>query len=117
MNEIDAATQRRFDKAVEFMRWNLGATDLNGLSDMLGVSKWTVMRDFKTVADTTPGRVIAEIRLAEMQRMLRETRIPIAAVVGLLGLKSVGTACRWFKIQTGTTPARYRAEATEKVAA
>lgn len=114
---VDPVIVYRVTRAMQYMRANLATTTLAGLATELGVSKWTVMRDFQILTKTTPGRMLAELRLGEMQRLLRETTAPIEVVVGLLGLKSVGTACRWFKLQTGTTPARYRLEARTQVAA
>jgi AraC-like DNA-binding protein len=66
------------------------------------------IRSFRRWMDRTPGRYVAEVRVREACRFLRETERTIDAIAGDLGFPDRFYFSRVFKRHTALSPARYR---------
>jgi AraC family transcriptional regulator of arabinose operon len=66
------------------------------------------IRAFRRWMNRTPGRYVAEVRIREACRFLRDTERTIDAIAGDLGFPDRFYFSRVFKRHTGLSPARYR---------
>jgi transcriptional regulator GlxA family with amidase domain len=64
---------------------------------------------FRAAYATTPGAFFLGIRLQAAQRLLVDTRHPLALVAARTGFSSPATFARAFRARFGTSPRRYRA--------
>ncbi|MEM9016884.1 MAG: AraC family transcriptional regulator [Verrucomicrobiota bacterium] len=77
----------------------------------LGRSLDHLNRILRAESGKTVGDVIAHVRLAEAQRLLRNGKDPIGDVGSLVGIDDQNYFARWFRQQTGQSPSRWRSAA------
>jgi len=96
-------------RASAFMRRNY--TDKISLKDVaehVYMSPTYFCRLFKEKTGKTPGMYIAEIRIDESRKLLRDPRVNIAEIPGRVGFESQSYFNRVFKKVEGCTPGEYR---------
>lgn len=76
------------------------------------VSAGHFARSFKLSTGRTVHRFVEESRLSRAQALLRETDLPLKQIAGALGFSGPSSFTLAFRRASGTTPARYRAEAS-----
>lgn len=81
------------------------------LASAAEVSPSHFARSFRASTGRTVHRFVEEARLSRAQAMLRETDLPLKQVAAALGFSGPSSFTLAFRRATGTTPARYRAEA------
>jgi transcriptional regulator GlxA family with amidase domain len=76
----------------------------------VGVTARRMETLFRAAYATTPGAFFLEIRLQAAQRMLVDTRHPLALVAARTGFTSPAVFSRAFRRRFGTTPSALRRE-------
>jgi transcriptional regulator GlxA family with amidase domain len=74
----------------------------------VGMSPRTLSRWCREHLQESPAEVVRRLRLAEAQRLLAETELPLKDVTSRTGLGDATTMWRAFTQQLGVTPAAYR---------
>lgn len=87
----------------------LRIADLAGAID-IGASHFA--RIFRNTTGRSVHRWIEEVRLIRAEALLRETALPLKQVAADLGFSTPSSFSLAFRRATGTTPARFRAEAS-----
>ncbi|MHA3704216.1 helix-turn-helix domain-containing protein [Jatrophihabitans sp. YIM 134969] len=101
----------RVGLARAYVAWHLADPSLSAatIAAAVGVSERQLSREF-AAADGSVPREILEQRLQRARGLLeREPALPLAAVVGRVGLRSTSYFTRRFTERFGTTPGRWRA--------
>lgn len=99
---LRAAVDENFD------RWH----QVQPYADHLGHSRKSLDRACRAVSDMSAKRVIVERIVLEAKRLLAHTRLPVASVSDRLGFDEPTNFVKYFKRETGTTPARFRERLT-----
>ena len=84
---------------------NVNATELFAY---LKLSHTTVERAFRAELGTSVSQEIANVRIAEAQRLLEKTSLPLADVCARAGFSSKAYFTAAFRAATGTTPLKWR---------
>ncbi len=84
-------------------------TSLDMLARETALSKFHLLRLFKTVHGTTPAGYASTRRMERAKVMLKNTPLSAAAVAEAVGYGSDSAFLRAFRRHTGTTPAAFRA--------
>jgi AraC-like DNA-binding protein len=88
-----------------------GDCSLERSARRLGVSPDSLRRRLR--AERTSYRILlAEARLIAARSYLTRRSVPLNEVASRLGFRNASSFFRWFKEQTGQTPASYRAESS-----
>ncbi|KQC00859.1 helix-turn-helix transcriptional regulator [Pedobacter sp. Hv1] len=82
--------------------------DLNVMSKLSCLSVPQLVRQFKSVFNTTPYQYLINIRLQRAAELLKSTTKPIHEVTWLCGFENVSAFSRAFKTAYGTPPTSYR---------
>lgn len=82
-------------------------TSLGTLADEVGVSRWTLIREFRAELGITPHRYALAVRVAHASRLLRR-RVPLVEVALETGFCDQAHFTRVFGEVVGTTPGRFR---------
>lgn len=82
--------------------------DLEALASKYGMSRRTFFRHWHRHYQKTPHQFVAEKRMDEAARMLRETDLPACAIAEHLGFRTPSHFCHAFHLFHGTTPNVYR---------
>jgi AraC family transcriptional regulator len=85
-----------------------GSVRLAQLAAAVGLSTYHFARAFKQTTGETPHGYIGRRRIEEARRLLRETRMPIAAIAARVGFATQAHLTTRFRETTGVTPARFR---------
>lgn len=80
------------------------------LAEVAGLSTHGFARAFAKVAGAPPHRYVLRRRVEHAQHLLTHGRTPIAEIATALGFSSQAHLTTAFLRETGTTPARYRAQ-------
>ncbi|WP_158539807.1 AraC family transcriptional regulator [Gordonibacter sp. 28C] len=80
---------------------------LEDVADVVGASRYALVRAFKKELGITPGRYLSAVRVMHAKSLLERGCAP-AAVAGLTGFADQAHLGRVFRNVTGLTPARYR---------
>lgn len=101
---------RDFRAAVdrEFGRWHL----VGPYARHLGYSTKSLDRAARSVAGHSAKRVIVERIVLEAKRLLAHGTLPVASISDRLGFDEPTNFVKYFKRETGTTPARFRTQLT-----
>ncbi len=83
---------------------------LPAIAAAVGLSARRLETLFRAAYATTPGAFFLEIRLQAAQRMLVDTRHPLALVAARTGFTSPAVFARAFRRRFGTTPSAFRRE-------
>lgn len=78
------------------------------LAKLAGVSRWMIERRFRSLIGHSIHDDIARIRLAEAERLVRTTQLPMREVAARSGFHSVSYLTTAFRRKIGTTPALLR---------
>ncbi|MBD1365773.1 helix-turn-helix transcriptional regulator [Mucilaginibacter sp. ZT4R22] len=81
---------------------------LDAISSMCCLSIPQLIRQFKSVFNTTPHQYMIQVRLKRAVELLNNTNKPIHEITWRCGFENVSAFCRAFKLQYGIQPARYR---------
>ncbi|EQD80040.1 xylose operon regulatory protein, partial [mine drainage metagenome] len=81
---------------------------LKGLALRLDVSKPTLQRHFMAALGRGPGEEIHRIQMELVQRLLADSRMPMAQIATEAGFSSPRRFSEWFRREAGTTPTHYR---------
>lgn len=82
--------------------------DLAQVASVACMSQPQLIRQFKTVFQTTPHQYLTDIRLMHASRLLKTTDSPLSEIVLSCGFENVSSFCRLFKKQFGLQPIRFR---------
>lgn len=83
---------------------------LDDLAGAAGLSRFHFGRAFREATGQTPIAFLQERRLDRARDLLRGTRLPVGEVARRAGFGSASRFGEVFRRETGTTPARWRAE-------
>jgi glucosamine-6-phosphate deaminase len=78
------------------------------LAKLAGVSRWMIERRFRSLIGHSIHDDIARLRLAEAERLVRTTQLPMREVAARSGFHSVSYLTTAFRRKIGTTPALLR---------
>jgi AraC family transcriptional regulator len=79
------------------------------LAATVGVHPVHLSRAFRAAYGCTPGEYLRRLRIEQAQRLLAESRMPLAQVARAVGYYDQSHFTAVFRRVTGSTPARYRA--------
>ncbi len=82
--------------------------DINTLSSILNVNRWTLRRAFRRHLKTTPSAFLFEMRMNNAFKLLRNTRLPIARIARECGFADTSYFCKVIREITGNSPSRLR---------
>ncbi|KQW31164.1 hypothetical protein ASE36_02475 [Rhizobium sp. Root274] len=81
---------------------------LDELASLCGLSRFHFSRAFKTTFGKTPIQFVTVRRIERAQRMLGETRLPVAMIATACGFSGASQFSRVFRSVVGTTPLVFR---------
>jgi AraC-like DNA-binding protein len=105
--ETPKVRMQRVKRFIEFH-----ATEQLKLADIaseVGLSPFTVVRQFRSATGKTPHAYLLELRLARAKELLRRTDAPIQAVALESGFPDPAHFSNFFRANTGSSPSSYRA--------
>lgn len=84
------------------------AVTLADMADVVGLSPFVCLRQFRAAVGTTPYAYLTQRRIREAQRLLKGGRDSLTEIAMSIGFKDTPYFCRAFKRATGVTPGKYR---------
>lgn len=81
---------------------------LADLADVVGLSPYTALRQFKASTGETPLEFITRLRVEMAKALLKSEKAAIEEIARRAGFKTHAYFCRTFKRYTGFTPSSYR---------
>jgi transcriptional regulator GlxA family with amidase domain len=90
--------------------------DIDTLAGIALCSPAHFIRTFSATFGETPHRYLQRRRVERAMALLRTTDLPVQDVCTAVGWSSLATFTRRFREVTGTTPARFRADAAPHAA-
>lgn len=78
------------------------------LAAKAGMSRRTFIRRFEEATGTSPGEWVVQTRMSRARELLETSQMPIESVATATGFGSADTLRHHFRMQLGTSPARYR---------
>jgi AraC family transcriptional regulator len=81
---------------------------LAAMSTVIGVSRATLYRDFKSVFGYSPGAYLRAVRLESATKMLDKTTLPISVIAAECGFYDQSHLDRCFRRRLGFSPSTYR---------
>ncbi|MCE5279162.1 MAG: AraC family transcriptional regulator [Planctomycetaceae bacterium] len=113
----DGAQTRLSPHVAEARRWmeaNLAENpSVTELAAHIGLSAVHLRKKFSQEVGVSPSRYLAELRLQQAKRLLKEKGKSIAVIASTVGLSSGQNFATFFRKYTGFTPAEYRKRITE----
>ncbi|MEY3958863.1 MAG: XylR family transcriptional regulator [Opitutales bacterium] len=104
-----AQSDRLVSQALRVIREeSLAGLDVNALCRRLNASRSTLDRRMKAALRRSPKEEIHRVRFEEVERLLRETRLTVAAVAEQTGFRHSHYLQAVFKVRYGMTPGRFR---------
>jgi AraC-like DNA-binding protein len=101
----------RLKKAVNLMKKNLSKTiTLKEMAEASHLSSYHFLRCFKSAYSKTPFQYLTHLRLKLACKLLRETRLPVNAIISKCGFENDSSFIRLFKKEFRITPVSYRNE-------
>lgn len=108
-NEARALPDARLLKAVELMHAKLAAPlTLDDLAAAATLSPFHFAKAFKAAYGSAPHQYLTQLRIEKAQALLKQTALPIAAIVEAAGYSNASHFTAAFRKATGVTPAAYR---------
>jgi len=96
-------------RAAAYIRSNYSEKiSLKDVADHVYMSPTYFCKIFKEKTGRTPGMFIADVRIDESRKLLRDRRVNISDIPGLVGFVSQSYFTRVFKKAEGCTPGKYR---------
>jgi len=100
---------KRLCVAKDFMHSSFAdKPDLQSISNEACLSVPQLVRQFKTVFDTTPHQYLTRVRLDYAAGLLKQTNTPIHEITWKCGFENMSAFCRAFKSAYGVQPHNYR---------
>jgi AraC-like DNA-binding protein len=97
------------DRLLSYIRTHLDADlSLYALSEQVYLNPSYLSRRFKEINGKNIADTVADIRIAEASRLLRETNQKINRIAAQVGYESAANFTRLFKRKTGATPQEFR---------
>ncbi|MBR0420766.1 MAG: helix-turn-helix domain-containing protein [Erysipelotrichaceae bacterium] len=81
---------------------------LDDLSDICGISKFHLSREFKKLTGFPPNEYIINLRLEHAKRMLDNTSLNVKEIAQSVGIENEAYFSRLFRNRTGISPNTYR---------
>lgn len=78
------------------------------LAERLDVSVGHLIRSFRAAYGMSPGRFLADLRIAYAKKLLANRELSLEMVAGLCGFSGANYFCKAFKSQVGVTPTSWR---------
>lgn len=104
---------RKIQKIASYLQVHfMDKTDFGRLAKQFGFSRRSFLRHWERIFEQPPGEYVANLRLLEAKRLLKETSLSIREIAARLGCYDDGYFCRFFAHRTGMTPRRYREKNT-----
>ncbi len=101
----------RLKKALNLMKKNLSKTiTLKDLAEASHLSSYHFLRCFRSAYSRTPFQYLTYLRLKLACKLLRETGLPVNAIILKCGFESDSSFIRLFKKEFRITPVSYRNE-------
>jgi AraC-like DNA-binding protein len=114
LDELHAREKSPVERALdELTRHTMGSLSLKEVALRHGCSREHLARVFAQRVGTSPARFLKRARLERALELLRETRLSVRLVAEQCGFASKHTLARWVRLETGTTPGKYRARAAQ----
>ena len=105
-----APSSHLVERALHFIALNaLGGISARDVIAHLGVSHTLAGRRFRECNAGTIGKAINNVKIDEVKRLLRETKMPISRITAQCGIASENYAKRLFRNMTGISMRDYRA--------
>jgi AraC-type DNA-binding domain-containing proteins len=82
--------------------------DLQALSNLACLSVPQLVRQFKTVFQTTPHQYLIRIRLEHAAELLKQTQKPVHEITWMCGFENTSAFCRAFRAVYGVQPVTFR---------
>ncbi|OQC12146.1 MAG: HTH-type transcriptional activator RhaS [Lentisphaerae bacterium ADurb.Bin082] len=82
--------------------------DFSQLAKKHGFSYRSMLRHWALVFDQTPAAYLANLKIFEAKRLLKETKLSIAEIAFRVGCCDDGYFCRLFRRHTGMSPRKFR---------
>ena len=76
----------------------------------VGLSPFTVLRQFRAATGTTPYAYLLELRLKQAKRLLAKSHASVESVAQAVGFDDLAHFSRWFRIRTGQSASAFRRE-------
>lgn len=96
-------------KAIDYMRAHLDESlNLDSIATAISRSPSHFARQFRSELGVPPHQYLVNLRLETAQRMLAQTKMPIAAIAASCGFSHQEHLTRFFKRRCATTPAAFR---------
>ncbi|MEN6384264.1 MAG: DNA-binding transcriptional regulator [Phycisphaerales bacterium] len=96
-------------KALDYIKNNSRhILQVEDIASVVGMSRRNLGRKFKTTLGISIHNIIKQTRTEDICHMLTDTDLPITQIAKNLGFADASHISRYFKVQTGTSPADYR---------
>lgn len=109
-NEIHREDCQFINEIIEFVQKNIEDDSLNSnsIADFFNISKPTLYRKLKDIADKTPSEFIRSIRLEHASKLLKTTQMTVSEIMYKSGFSNKSYFYREFAKQYKITPKDYR---------
>ena len=99
-----------FDRMLQIITEKIDNPDLNVelLGKELGISTRQLYRKLKNVTEKTPNRIIRELRLTAVEKLLVSSNFSVDEIMYKTGFGNRGNFFKLFAQHYGTTPKKYR---------
>ena len=97
-------------KMLDIINTTDGATSLSEIARSLYMDKHYLCHYFKSKTGITLSAYLSDKIYEKSCRLLKSTPYSIEKISGMCGFSSVASFSRFFKLKTGITPSKYRAE-------
>jgi AraC family transcriptional regulator len=102
-------TAWRLDRAIAYMERNFASDILvNDIASAAGLSPFYFSRTFCAATGRSPHAYLIQLRMAEAQRLLHDTALPVADIAKRVGYRTHAHFTNVFREQTHMTPLVYR---------
>ena len=108
--------ERLLQEIVSFIEKNMDDESLNpnAIADALGLSKATLYRKLKDMADKTPSEFVRTIRLNYASQLLITTKLTVSEIMFKSGFTNKSYFYREFSKQYDMSPKEYRLSKTKE---
>jgi AraC family transcriptional regulator len=102
-------TPRQLKRVTDYVLANpFEKINVRDLAALTCISQSHFSRSFKTTIGVPPYRWLLDFRIAESQRLLLDTSMPVVEIAYAVGFADQGHFTRTFRTTTGATPAAWR---------
>ena len=111
---LSAGEVSKADHAKTYMdqHYNQSDLSLDEIADQVGMSKYTLCKEFHKKYGVTPGRYLKELRISQSCRLLMtKTDYTLQEIAEMVGFANNNYFGKVFKAEKGITPDKYRNQA------